>query len=216
MLMDNIHVSEKLVLFLYFLPVFFFSLAIHEFSHAFWANKFGDPTAKNLGRLTLNPIKHLDFFGSIVMPILAFSSGYMLIGWAKPVPVDRRNFKNNFRDDAIVSAAGPISNFLFALFFLLLLFVYRNFLPGGSILISKILISSIYFNIFLFVFNLLPIPPLDGSHILFDIFPNKYTAKYLNLGLYGSLILLFFIYSPLWGFFMKIVYFIVDLLFVFK
>ncbi len=214
--MDNIHVSEKLVLFLYFLPVFFFSLAIHEFSHAFWANKFGDPTAKNLGRLTLNPIKHLDFFGSIVMPILAFSSGYMLIGWAKPVPVDRRNFKNNFRDDAIVSAAGPISNFLFALFFLLLLFVYRNFLPGGSILISKILISSIYFNIFLFVFNLLPIPPLDGSHILFDIFPNKYTAKYLNLGLYGSLILLFFIYSPLWGFFMKIVYFIVDLLFVFK
>lgn len=91
--MPEFQISEKLILLFYFLPIFLISLSIHEFAHAYFAHKLGDDTAYNQGRLTLNPIKHIDLFGSIIMPILAFTSGFMLIGWAKPVPVDRRKFK---------------------------------------------------------------------------------------------------------------------------
>lgn len=211
--MSGIQVSQKLIVFVTFLPLFFISLAIHEFAHAYTAYKFGDSTAKKLGRLTLNPIKHIDLVGSIIMPLLSFASGFMLIGWAKPVPIDRRNFKNQLRDDAIVSAAGPLSNFVLAfLFFLILSFLNSSF-PDQLIILKKISLLGIYFNVFLFAFNLLPIPPLDGSHILFDLFPNKITAKYLTFGVYGTVILFLFIYSPLWGLFMKFVYFIVKIFF---
>jgi len=211
--MSGIQVSQKLIVFVTFLPLFFISLAIHEFAHAYTAYKFGDSTAKKMGRLTLNPIKHIDLVGSIIMPLLSFASGFMLIGWAKPVPIDPRNFKNQLKDDAIVSAAGPISNFVLAfLFFLILSFLNSSF-PDQLIILKKISWLGIYFNVFLFAFNLLPIPPLDGSHILFDLFPNKITAKYLTFGVYGTVILFLFIYSPLWGLFMKFVYFIVKIFF---
>jgi Zn-dependent protease len=203
--LPDIQISQKLILLFYFLPIFLFSLSIHEFAHALLANKFGDDTAKNQGRLTLNPIKHIDLIGSIVMPILAFTSGFMLIGWAKPVPVNRNKLRNVFRDDAIVSFAGPFSNLLFAI----LVYVVLNFVTNSSIEINSTLFNifrlTIIFNIFLFCFNLLPIPPLDGSHIIFDFFPNKYTAKLLNLGIYGTVILFIFIYSPFWGYFMQLV-----------
>ena len=185
--MPEIQISQKLILLLYFLPIFLISLSIHEFAHALLAYKFGDNTAKSQGRLTLNPIKHLDLVGSIIMPILAFTSGFMLIGWAKPVPVNRNNFKNLRRDDAIVSFAGPLSNFVFAAFSYL---IYVLILSAGidlSDTFTNIFRLTILFNIFLFCFNLLPIPPLDGSHILYDIFPNKFTAKFLRLGIYGTL-----------------------------
>jgi len=207
----NIQISEKLILLFYFLPIFLFSLSIHEFSHALLANKFGDDTAKKLGRLTLNPIKHIDLIGSIIMPILAFTSGFMLIGWAKPVPVNRNKLRNLYRDDAIVSFAGPFSN----LFLAILVYFVLNLLSVSSIELSNILYNifrlTIIFNIFLFLFNLLPIPPLDGSHIVFDLFPNKYTAKLLNLGIYGTIILFIFIYSPLWGVFMHLVDWMISL-----
>ncbi|MFZ1291954.1 MAG: site-2 protease family protein [Melioribacteraceae bacterium] len=203
--MPDIQISEKLILMFYFLPIFLISLSIHEFAHAFAANNFGDDTAKLQGRLTLNPIKHIDLIGSIVMPILAFTSGFMLIGWAKPVPVNRSKFKNQFRDDAIVSFAGPFSNLILAV----LTFLIFNLIVSTQIEITNIIHNiirlTIIFNIFLFCFNLLPIPPLDGSHILFDIFPNKYTAKLLNLGIYGTVLLFLFIYSPLWNYFMNFV-----------
>ena len=158
-----------------------------------------------MGRLTLNPIKHIDLIGSIFMPILAFSSGFMIIGWAKPVPVNRANFSNPLRDDAIVSFAGPLSNFLFALFiYLIYLILSYSEIEIGNILYN-IFRLSIIFNIFLFCFNLLPIPPLDGSHIIYDLFPNRYTARLQNLGLYGTLIIFIFIYSPLWSYFMNLV-----------
>lgn len=201
--MPEVQISEKLILLLYFLPIFLMSLSIHEYAHAILAFKFGDDTAQKQGRLTLNPIKHIDLIGSIVMPILAFTSGFMLIGWAKPVPVNRTKFKNNFRDDAIVSFAGPFSNLVFAIIaYVIYLGISSSGIEVGHI-VYNIFRLTIIFNIFLFSFNLLPIPPLDGSHILFDLFPNKYTAKLLNLGIYGTVLLFLFIYSPLWAVFMN-------------
>ena len=209
--MSNIHISEKLISFISFLPLFFISLGVHEFAHALIAWRLGDDTAKNQGRLTLNPFKHADLVGTYIMPIASFASGFALIGWAKPVPVNRANFKDQLKDDAVVSFAGPFSNFLLAVIFFLLMLVALN----TGLLHQRFWINffwyGVFFNIFLFAFNLLPIPPLDGSHILFDLFPNKYTAKLLNLGFYGSIILLFFIYSPLWSYFMKFINLILSL-----
>ncbi|MCP5060923.1 MAG: site-2 protease family protein [Ignavibacteriae bacterium] len=207
--MSDIQISEKLLLLIYFMPIFLLSLSIHEYAHALLAHKYGDDTAKNQGRLTLNPLKHIDLVGSIVMPIIAFTSGFMLIGWAKPVPVDRRNFKNVLKDDAIVSFAGPLSNLIFAIIIYLIYLV----LDGSDLLQSNVVYNilrlGVIFNVFLFCFNLLPIPPLDGSHIIYDLFPNTYTAKLQNLGMYGTLLLFLFIYSPLWSMFMNVVNWIV-------
>jgi len=204
--LPDIQVSEKLISFLTFLPMFFISLAVHEFSHALLASKLGDNTAKDLGRLTLNPFKHADIVGTLIMPIASFASGLVLIGWAKPVPINRSNFKNHLRDDAIVSFAGPFSNFILSILFLVALAISLDFISDRYVI--NLLWYGVFFNLFLFAFNLLPFPPLDGSHILFDIFPNKFTAAILNLGLYGSIILLLFIYSPLWNYFMKVINFI--------
>jgi Zn-dependent protease len=209
--LPDLQISERLINFLMFLPVFLLSISVHEFSHAFFASKYGDDTAKKLGRLTLNPFKHIDLIGSVIMPLAAFASGFALIGWAKPVPIDRRNFGDPLKDDAVVSFAGPLSNFLLSVVLFILFLISVNIFGEQNQIVSKLLWYGVFLNVFLFAFNLLPIPPLDGSHILFDLFPNKLTAKYLNLGLYGSLILLFFIYSPLWGIFMKIVNFILQL-----
>jgi Zn-dependent protease len=208
---SNIHISEKLISFITFLPMFFVSLGIHEFAHAFSASKLGDDTAKNQGRLTLNPFKHADLVGTYIMPLASFASGFALIGWAKPVPVNRANFKNHLRDDAIVSFAGPLSNFILSIIFFALFVAFA----GTDIQYKQYVINffwyGVFFNIFLCLFNLLPIPPLDGSHILFDLFPGKITAKILNLGLYGSILLLLFIYSPLWAYFMKFINLILSL-----
>ncbi len=209
--MNTIHVSEKLISFLTFLPVFFISLGIHEFAHAFSASKLGDNTAKNLGRLTLNPFKHADLVGTYLMPLASFASGFALIGWAKPVPVNRANFKNQFRDDAIVSFAGPFSNLVLSLLFFAGFIILAGINNEFKNYILNFCWYGVFLNVFLFLFNLLPIPPLDGSHILFDLFPNKITAKILNLGIYGSIILLVFIYSPLWQYFMKIINLILSL-----
>lgn len=206
--MPDIQVSEKLIAFLTFLPMFFLSITFHEYAHAFIAYKLGDPTAKNLGRLTFNPIKHADLFGTLIMPIASFASGFALIGWAKPVPIDRRNFKNVYRDDVFVSFAGPLANLLLAFGFFLIFYLFLNYhLSENQFLINSFW-YGVFFNIFLFAFNLLPIPPLDGSHILFDLYPNNFTAKILNLGMYGTIILLIFIYSPLWNVFMNLINFI--------
>ncbi len=209
--MPDLQISERLIKFLMFLPIFLLSISVHEYSHAFFANKYGDDTAKKLGRLTLNPFKHIDLVGSVIMPLAAFASGFALIGWAKPVPIDRRNFSDPLKDDAVVSFAGPLSNFIFSILLFVLFLISVNIFGEQNLIISDLLWYGVFLNVFLFAFNLLPIPPLDGSHILFDLFPNKLIAKYLNLGLYGSLLLLVFIYSPLWGFFMKIVNFILQL-----
>jgi Zn-dependent protease len=207
--LHDIQVSDKIISFFTFLPMFLISITVHEYAHAALANRLGDDTAKSKGRLTLNPLKHADIIGTLIMPLASFASGFALIGWAKPVPIDRRKFKNHLRDDAVVSFAGPMSNFVLAVVFFLFFVIFYH--TNTSEYIINIFWYGVFFNIFLFAFNLLPIPPLDGSHILFDIFPNKLTAKLLGFGLYGSIILLFFIYSPLWGFFMDLINFILKL-----
>lgn len=140
--------------FISFLVALLIALTIHEFSHAWTANFFGDPTAKMHGRLTLNPIAHLDPLGTLFLLLAGF-------GWGKPVPIDPRNFHNPKLDNLTVSLAGPISNFLLALFLGL---IYRFFnLP---VFLEQLVTLLIFFNLVLMIFNLLPIPPLDGSKIL--------------------------------------------------
>ncbi|MCA2004209.1 MAG: site-2 protease family protein [Ignavibacterium sp.] len=208
--MPDIQVSEKLILFLKFIPVFLISITVHEFAHAFSAKKFGDATAEQQGRYSLNPIKHIDLIGSLLLPFLSFFSGSFLIGWAKPVPVNPNNFRNPLRDNAIVSFAGPLSNFVLAIILFIVFALLQNTQSG----LANIFYYGTVFNIFLFCFNLLPIPPLDGSHILFSIFPNRFTAQWLNLGFYGSLVLLFFIFSPLWKYFLMLIQSILKLFLV--
>lgn len=205
---DNIIISERLISFLIFIPLFLLSVSVHEYAHAYIAYKKGDPTAKNLGRMTLNPLKHADLIGTLIVPLVSFFSGFALIGWAKPVPIDRRYFKNPLKDDALVSAAGPASNFLLSLVFLFLLSAILKFSINSDSIWIELLWYGVFFNVFLFLFNMLPFPPLDGSHILFDLFPGKFTAKIMSLGFYGSILLLLFIYSPLWSYFMEIVNYI--------
>lgn len=203
--MENLSVNPKLILFILFIPIFLISISIHEFAHAFVASKLGDNTAKNIGRLTLNPLKHLDAVGSILIPIASFSSGIALIGWAKPVPINPENFQNRRFGDGVVSFVGPFSNFVFALFLLFLMIILPDIklleLNGREFLLSSLIKYGIYINVFLFLFNLLPIPPLDGAHILHAIINSSFTQKLINLGWIGSIILLLFIYSPLWRYF---------------
>lgn len=210
----EIEVNERLIKFLFYIPFFLISLAVHEFAHAVTAFKLGDDTAKKHGRLTLNPLKHLDLVGSVVMPILAFASGFALIGWAKPVPVNPNKLRNGLMGDAAVSVAGPLSNFGLALIFALLLKIFQIISAPGDI-ITSMLLFGVFFNIFLCLFNLLPIPPLDGSHIIYDFFPNKFTARFLNLGIYGTVLLLLFIYSPLWKYFMQLISFFISIIYMF-
>ncbi len=210
--MPDIQISDKLLNFLIFLPIFFLSLSVHEFAHAFSASKLGDNTAKKLGRATLNPFKHIDLLGSVIMPLASFASGLLLIGWAKPVPINRNNFRNKRRDDIIVTSAGPLSNLAIA------------FIVGvatasiGSLGLSEqffaIIKYSIYLNIFLCLFNLLPIPPLDGSKIFANLFPIPALQSFMNNGLLGSLLLMFFVFSPLWQFFFGLVNLVVQQFFL--
>lgn len=162
--MDLVHVFSLVVL--------IFSVMVHEVSHGFVAEKLGDPTARNAGRLTMNPISHIDIFGSILLPmILVFTGSPVLFGWAKPVPYDPRNLKNPRTGAAKIAAAGPLSNFLLALIFgLAVRFSYLYGMTPDNILPA--LFAGIAFaNISLGVFNLVPIPPLDGSKVLMAILP---------------------------------------------
>lgn len=214
--MGSISVNPKFILFLFLIPIFLISLAVHEFLHALIAYRFGDSTAKDLGRMTLNPFKHIDLIGTIFIPIAAFASGIALIGWAKPVPINKDNFSNVRFADAVVSLAGPFSNFVLAFLFVTMIYIFPNFVLFSNfqqeILLRDLIIYGIYINVFLFVFNLLPIPPLDGVHILHAILNNKITTRLTQMGFIGSLTLVLFIYSPLWKYFLTIVNFIVRIM----
>jgi Zn-dependent protease len=160
-------------LFLYIVIVI--SAVFHEYSHGWMANHLGDPTAKYAGRLTLNPLKHLDPIGTVILPLflLFFLGGF--IGWAKPVPYNPFNLRDQKYGSAKVGIAGPGSNFLIALIFGLVL---RFFPPAGFLYLAFTWI--IYINIFLGLFNLIPIPPLDGSKLLMDFFPQSRALRFLE------------------------------------
>ncbi len=170
-------------------PVILLSLTVHEYFHGWTANKLGDPTAKLQGRLTLNPIAHLDILGTILMFLVGF-------GWAKPVPINARNFKDPKKDTILVAIAGPLSNLVMAIGAGLLLRYIIPRMTGGQIetggidsIVTIILILTLLYGIALAVFNMIPIPPLDGSRVLYGLLPNKYAYAYSRFEPYGVLFL---------------------------
>lgn len=168
------------------------AFSVHEFAHAYMAYKFGDPTAKNQGRLTLNPSVHLDPIGTIFLFIAGF-------GWARPVPVNRFYFKNPRKAGILVSLAGPVSNLLLAIIGVLIIYIIVRTGLVWSIptFIFHFFEYFVYLNIILFVFNLLPFPPLDGYRIIEDLAPNDIRAKMTQYEQYGILIFLILVITPL-------------------
>jgi Zn-dependent protease len=175
---------------IFIIAILVLSVIIHEVAHGAMANYLGDPTAKYSGRLTLNPIKHIDPVGSILVPLfLVLMGSGVLFGWAKPVPINPYNFRDQKYGSAKVSLAGPLSNFSLALIFGLIIRFFP--LPSNILFIFGIIV---YINLILCIFNLIPIPPLDGSHILFTFLP--YSMEYIKnfFNQYGMFILLFLVF----------------------
>lgn len=165
--------------------IFALAITAHEFAHGFCAYKLGDPTAKYAGRLTLNPLAHIDPFGTILLPLMLMLSGAPVIGWAKPVPINFWGLKNPKRDMALVGLAGPLANFLCAF---LAASILKKFFLHNEYAIAP-LISFIQINLALAVFNLIPIPPLDGSRLLLIFIPWGAMRLYNTLERYGFVIL---------------------------
>jgi len=178
---------------LFFLIILFFSIVIHEYSHAQAAYSLGDPTAKYAGRLTLNPIPHIDLLGTIILPmILIFTGSPLLFGWAKPVPINPYNLKDQRYGQAKVAIAGPAANLLIAFIFGSII----RFFPNNEILLPlfPLFEGIVFINILLALFNLLPIPPLDGSHILFTFLPDSMQNVKIFMMQYGVFILIGFLF----------------------
>jgi len=190
-----------------FLIILIFSVSFHEAFHGWTAYKLGDSTAKLMGRLTLNPIAHIDPIGTIVFPLalLLFSGGRVVFGWAKPVPINFASLKNPKRDMMLIGFSGPLANILLAL--LLSLIIKTGLIKNMSLL--QLLISGVTINLILAVFNLMPIPPLDGSQILTGILPHRWAVSYSKLQPYGFLILFAMLYLGIIG---KIIYPIINFL----
>lgn len=197
-MMDELSLIQRIIV--WFFPVVF-AITVHEVAHGWAAKQYGDNTAYNEGRLTLNPIKHIDLVGTIIIPAILLVTGTgFIFGWAKPVPVDARYFKNPRADMAMVALAGPISNLLMAIGWALLARV------GVIIGIEQISLPLIYsgiagiaINLVLLLINLLPIPPLDGSRVLSGILPNNLAWKYNQLERYGFIILLILLSTNVLG-----------------
>ena len=176
------------------LLVLLFSLTVHESAHAWTANRLGDPTARRLGRISLNPVVHIDLIGTILLPLVAFMAGGLIFGWAKPVPVNPRNLANPRRDFLMIAAAGPASNVLLATAASLLMRVG----PAGAAAsggIASVLFDVgfmvIQLNLLLAVFNMIPIPPLDGGNVLAGLLPGPLADGYDRVVRpYGFMILL--------------------------
>jgi Zn-dependent protease len=202
--------QQELVLILFQVVVLVLAFSVHESAHAYVAMRLGDPTAYMMGRVTLNPMKHMDPWGSVAIPLMSLYFGGFLIGWAKPCPITLRNFKHIRRDDILTSLAGPASNLAMATLALLLLVVFKH--AGGAQSIGAamemadrvadvdpsglrlfplalLLYYGVTVNLLLFVFNLFPIPPLDGSHVLRNFLPYEWEKVYDKIGMYGLIVI---------------------------
>lgn len=198
------------------LSVLFFSVVIHEVAHGYTAYKRGDPTAKQLGRLTLNPIPHIDIIGSIVLPFILMISGAPIFGWAKPVPVNPARLYNPKTDMIWVSLSGSIANFILAIIAGIGMLLIRNFATSDmSVLVPvyQILQTVLVINIVLPVLNLMPIPPLDGSRVVYYLLPRELALQYDRIGAYGFIIIFILLFTGiLWKIISPIIYFLIALL----
>ena len=177
--------------FIFQIAVLIMSIVIHEVSHGYAALYLGDQTAKYQGRLTLNPLKHLDPVGSLLVPLLSYQLGGFIIGWAKPVPYNPYNLRPGRWSEAMVAGAGPLSNITIALIFGLILRFGGGVASPAFLEITKVIVLV---NIILAVFNLMPIPPLDGSKLLFAIFPEKFMQLRAFFERYGVIFLILFVF----------------------
>jgi Zn-dependent protease len=192
------------------LIAFLLAISVHESAHAWMANLRGDPTARMLGRISLNPIRHIDLFGTLLLPAVAMLTHLPVLGWAKPTPVDPRNFKNPVLDDILTSIVGPISNFAVATVAVVVLLLIKStsaagqqivfgtltgsdFADSSSFLVPvcKLVFDIMLINIVLGVFNLIPVPPLDGSHVLRHLLPAGIRRVYDTVGTFALLVLVF-------------------------
>lgn len=186
-----------------------FSVVVHEVAHGYAALWLGDTTAHYAGRLTLNPIKHMDFLGSFLVPLLLSFSG-VIFGWAKPVPYNPYNLRNRRWGELLVAIAGPVSNIILALIFGIFI---RLISPDLAQMTSLVFVAAmiVQVNLVLAIFNLIPVPPLDGSKILFSIMPDQYGKVRFALERFGFIFILFFVFF-LWQFFTPVIAFFFELI----
>jgi Zn-dependent protease len=181
--------------------VLLFAISVHESAHAWMANRLGDPTAKMMGRVSLNPLVHIDLFGTILLPAMLILLGFPPFGYAKPTPVDNRNFKNLVRDDILTAVAGPVSNFLIAFVAVICLALILHGSADGispvfrgtdvAAPLAKMFELAILINVILAVFNLIPLPPLDGSHVIRHFLSYETLKVYDRVGYFGLVIVMF-------------------------
>lgn len=202
--------SEVLPLF----AVLILSLSVHEAAHAWMADRLGDPTARLLGRLSLNPMVHIDWIGTVLFPLLAIYSGLPLLGWAKPVPVSWANLQSPRRDFALVALAGPVSNVILAVIgavvFSAVLSVARSSTELMSPLVLEVLYQFVTLNVMLAVFNMLPVPPLDGGNVLAGIVPESAARLVDALRPWGFVILYVLMFTGLLSQITRPVYLLVE------
>jgi len=192
----DLTVVQKIVIFA--LPVIF-AITVHEAAHGYAAKHFGDMTAFNAGRITLNPLKHIDPFGTIILPALTIMLGGVLFGWAKPVPVDFRRLRNPKKDMLWVAAAGPASNLVMAVFWALVMKFSVHIPEAFALPMALMGKAGVTINIVLMVLNLLPLPPLDGGRIAVSLLPMNLARPFAQLERYGFIILIILLFSGVLG-----------------
>jgi len=172
-----------------------FAITVHEAAHGYVARYFGDMTAQYLGRITLNPLKHIDLVGTIILPAFLYWNGGFIFGWAKPVPVNPSNLRNPKKDMLWVALAGPFSNLLMAIFWVFLYVRFQYYVP----FLDEMALVGIKINLLLMILNMLPIPPLDGGKVAVSLLPYPWSSYVENLERYGLFIIIFLLFSGVLG-----------------